>query len=217
MFDGEEDDSDADKNDEPQSGESSDSDDNDGRPILCKQSKNNVRNKTSTKTMASEQPIQNLLAENLYLTSDNENTVENQAVLEERGGAKRKLKNKTKSTQQGKKRVVHANDWACNVRKRKLAGGNEYLSKKGKVVPAKVMKPPCSCRMKCSEKLPEYERQKIFDSYWSEEKTTDIKRQFIFACVVRHSTARSRKREQNSNKSKDYTLFYYFTVNNPTS
>lgn len=88
MFDGEEDDSEADKNDEPQRGESSDSDDNDGMPV------------------------------------------ENQAVLEEGGGTKRKVKNKTKSTQQGKKRVVHANDWACNVRKHKLAGGYEYLSKK---------------------------------------------------------------------------------------
>lgn len=87
------------------------------------------------------------------------------------------------------------------------------MSKKGKVVPDKLMKPACNCRLKCYEKLSENERQKHFHSYWSEEKSVDVKRQFISSCIESQATMRSRKRDQDSNKSKEKSLLYYFTVN----
>nr|CAH7763754.1 unnamed protein product [Callosobruchus chinensis] len=196
------DDSDADKNYEPTSGESSESDENDVRP----RGGSEKNKKIVIKPMESEgTAVQDVFAEDLHLSSAEDGNPEK--------NAKRKVKNKTSCTQPGKKRVVHASDWSCNVRKRKIAGGKEYLSKKGKVIPAKVMKAPCNCRMKCSEKLKENERQNIFDSYWSEENSTDVKRQFIFSCVEKHSAVRSRKRDPHSTKSKDYSLLYYFSVN----
>ncbi|KAG8294870.1 hypothetical protein J6590_108570 [Homalodisca vitripennis] len=81
-------------------------------------------------------------------------------------------------------------------------------------MPAKKLKPPCMCRMKCYERLPENERQQIFNSYWNEENITDVKRQFIFSCIESVPTVRVRKMDPNSNKSKNNTLHYHFTVNN---
>lgn len=55
--------------------------------------------------------------------------------------------------------------------------------------------------------------RRFFYLYWNEGKCTATERQFICACVGSHSTALSRKKEVNY-KSKENTLFYYFTVNN---
>lgn len=107
-----------------------------------------------------------------------DNIADNQVGLELQGtvGVRRKVKNKSISTQIGKKRVVHTSEWACNIQKRKYSAGEEYISKKGKVVPARIIKPPCSCRLKCSEKLLQSDRQEIFNAYWSQEKGNDTKR-----------------------------------------
>lgn len=70
----------------------------------------------------------------------------------------RKVKNKTSIVQKGRKRMRNSNAWLCNIRKQKLATGEKYINKKGKTVAAKVMKPPCSCHLKCYEKLSNDER-----------------------------------------------------------
>lgn len=208
----EEDDDDRDKNYEPPSSATDSSDDLPG----CKETENEVsRNKTTAKTNSNGHELQRLLEEDLYLSSDSDNIAENQESLALQGTVcvKRKVKNKSMSTQKGKKRINNTSEWACNVQKRKFSGGEEYISKKGKVVSARIMKPPCSCRMKCFEKLLESNRQDIFKSYWSQDKGLDTKRQFIFSCVEMYPTSRSRKRDNGSNKSKQNTLNYYFTVN----
>ena len=56
------------------------------------------------------------------------------------------------------------------------------------------------------------DRWEIFDLYWSQDKVTNTKRQFIFSCLEKQSTVHSRKRDPASNKSKQNTLQYYFTV-----
>lgn len=211
------DDTDTDKNYEPSSSES---DSSDGLPRLNQLQKKVSQNKSRPnyyKTNTNEQHLQTeILEEDLYLTSDDENIAENEVGLgpiQETCSVKRKVKNKPKSAQIGRKRVVNASEWACNVRKRKYAGGKEYVSKKGKIVHARVLKPPCTCRMKCSDKLFEHDRQEIFNSYWSENKTMDTKRQFIASCVEKNSIDRSRKRAPNSNRNRENTLSYFFTVN----
>ncbi|KAG8313290.1 hypothetical protein J6590_108446 [Homalodisca vitripennis] len=79
---------------------------------------------------------------------------------------------------------------------------------------AKVMKPPCTCRMKCSEAISEEERKSIFSSYWKEETSIDVKRQFVSSCILCLPTMTSRKRNLNSDKGKENTLYYHFSVNN---
>lgn len=209
-FDEDDDDSDRDKNYEPPSSETDSSDD---VPVFNEIQNEVSRNKTSAKTNSNGHELR-LLEEDLFLSSDNDNIAGNQVGLDLQGtvGVRRKVKNKSISTQIGKKRVVHTSEWACNIQKRKYSAGEEYISKKGKVVPARIIKPPCSCRLKCSEKLLQSDRQEIFNAYWSQEKGNDTKRQFIVSCVEKHSTVRSRKRDLASNKSKQNTLQYYFTV-----
>ena len=66
------------------------------------------------------------------------------------------MRNQSISTQIG---VIHTSEWACNIQKRKFSAGEEYVSKKGQVVPARIIKPPCSCRLKCFEKLLQSDRK----------------------------------------------------------
>ena len=82
----------------------------------------------------------------------------------------------------------------------------EYINKKGKVIPAKTIKPPCSCRLKCYDKISENERQEIFNSYGNVGNSNDIKKQFIRSCVDSQPVARSRKRNADSGKEKKNTL-----------
>lgn len=103
--------------------------------------------------------------------------------------------------------------WMCNIRKQKLAAGEEYVSKTGKLVPAKTLKPPCACRLKCFERLTFDERLKIFRTYWHKEKSFNLKRQFILSCLISNPIERPRKRQHDPKKAKHNTLHYFFTVN----
>jgi hypothetical protein len=162
-----------------------------------------------------------ILEKDLYLSDDetsndaislNEETTETGHYVSK--PSKRKVKNKSSIKQPGKKRVRHCNEWLSNVRKQKSLSGQEYVNKLNKIVPAKVMKPPCSCPKKCHERISERERQDIFNGYWSAEKSNDIKRQYIRSCIDKHEIARSRKRDENSGKSRTTTLSYSFIVHN---
>ena len=86
-----------------------------------------------------------------------------------------------------------------------------HVSKKGKAVPARIIKPPCSCGLKGSEKLLRSDRQEIFNLYWSEDMVTDTKQQFI-SCLEKHSTVHLRKRDPASNKPKQNTLQCCYVV-----
>lgn len=78
------------------------------------------------------------------------------------------------------------------------------------------MKPPCSCRMKCYERLFNDERLQIFNTYWDKENSSNIKRHFILSCLSSCLTERSRTRTNVPTKAKhnNNTLHYYFTINN---
>jgi hypothetical protein len=71
--------------------------------------------------------VHDLLEEDLYLSSDNENIAGNQVGLALQGSVcvRRKVKNKSISTQIG---VVHTSEWACNIEKRTFSAGEEYIS-----------------------------------------------------------------------------------------
>ncbi|KAG8329404.1 hypothetical protein J6590_086970 [Homalodisca vitripennis] len=96
------DDSDNDKNYEPQSSESSESDDNDVRHNISKPVKNKVRAKSITNPLTSTLTNQNLLDEDLYLTSDEYDSNEHEVDLEEESIPNREVKNASKCKQKGK-------------------------------------------------------------------------------------------------------------------
>lgn len=81
------------------------------------------------------------------------------------------------------------------------------------------MKPACNtnCRMKCSTKISEQNREEIFTFYWDPEKDYNLKRQFIVSCIQSKPTARQRLRSGDESKLRSNTLVYSFVVNGITT
>lgn len=59
-----------------------------------------------------------------------------------------------------------------------------FTSKGGKYVPPKKLQQPCSdkCKLKCSTKFTQLEREEIFKNYWS-QGNIDLQRNFISRCM----------------------------------
>ncbi|XP_071056028.1 uncharacterized protein [Onthophagus taurus] len=92
--------------------------------------------------------------------------------------------------------------WQANIRKSKREQGEEYVSARKKVVPAKSIKnlKDCStCRFKCSTKISEEERADVFKSFYTLNKLA--KNTFIVANCEQHEPDRRRNRR------------FFFTVN----
>lgn len=115
------------------------------------------------------------------------------------------------------KRKIHmrkVSESLANKRKSNYAGGRAYLCKKGKYVPSKILKAPCTCRMKCFLKVPNSKREDIFQFYWDEKKDYNMKRQFIVSCVEAKPISRRRNRLVESFKFKSNTFVYSFVIDN---
>ncbi|CAG2211934.1 unnamed protein product [Mytilus edulis] len=93
--------------------------------------------------------------------------------------------------------------------------GKEYVSQRGKPVHQKVVKSvDCSkCKFKCSQKITEENRQKIFDLFWSLE-SYERKKDFIISRVEEKQTRKyidpnkdiTQKRKRNIHRS------YFFDI-----
>lgn len=116
------------------------------------------------------------------------------------------------SVKKSRKRTVNKLKWKCNLRKQGAITGKSYTSKKGKVVPEKKMKPACDCRLKCNERINDSIRQLIYQKYYAEEMTWDLKRQFIISRVSEVQTARSRRHDPDQPPKRAYTLNYTFLI-----
>ena len=66
-----------------------------------------------------------------------------------------------------RKRIRQPSQWEKNIRKKKKATGEEYVSTAGKFVASQPMRSPCreSCRKKCYEKFAEEDRRIIYQEY----------------------------------------------------
>ncbi|CAK1592965.1 unnamed protein product [Parnassius mnemosyne] len=83
-----------------------------------------------------------------------------------------------------RKRQRNMSEWKQVISKRFKNSGLEYITKKGKVVAAKSILPPCTnkCRLSCSTKVSSEKRNIIFKSYW-ELGTHQRQRDFLASCV----------------------------------
>lgn len=169
-----------------------------------------IGKKSKEKTLEAEA----LLEKDLYLSDDetsNHATSFNEESIETGQNVCKSLKRKvTKQStlkQPGKKRVRQTDEWICNKRKQKSLSGKEYVNKKNKFVAAKIMKPPCSCKKKCYDKISEIERQSIFNRYWTKENSNNIKRHFIRSCIITKQIDRNRKRMEDSGRARSNTLY----------
>nr|CAH7732169.1 unnamed protein product [Callosobruchus chinensis] len=83
----------------------------------------------------------------------------------------RKVLNSSQITKVGKKRLRFPEKWRKNVAKALRNNGKEYVSvsKDGKVRPARTIQPPCGdkCKLQCSKKFTEEDRNLLFTEYWN--------------------------------------------------
>lgn len=103
-----------------------------------------------------------------------------------------------------RKKSSNPETWQRNVRKRKYQAGEAYVSTKGKTVKEKTLtvKKDClnTCKMKCSTKITNDERQALFSSFYT-LKSQNEKTFYIANNTVRHLTAR----KKNDNINDDDT------------
>nr|CAI5862904.1 unnamed protein product [Callosobruchus analis] len=93
--------------------------------------------------------------------SDETYSAESEASTESEGNL---LERKSKKC---RKRIRNEKNWSANKRKAARAKGVEYKTKKNKTVRARSLKPPCSCRKKCYEKLTYEERLGLFNDFYT--------------------------------------------------
>lgn len=84
----------------------------------------------------------------------------------------------------GKKRLCRTENWTSVKAKRLKNSGKSYKSRTGKVMPAKVMGPPCpeKCILGCSKKVSENDRAQLFKEYW-EMSSLQRQRDFLGLCI----------------------------------
>lgn len=84
----------------------------------------------------------------------------------------------------GQKRSRDHSKWKKNLKKTAVNSGNAYINASGKAIAAKTLKPPCDnkCRLKCTTKIAQDQRQLILNSFWGLRDTTR-QRDFITKCI----------------------------------
>jgi hypothetical protein len=119
--------------------------------------------------------------------------------------------NKENKMRRGRKRQRKETEWKNNVRKRARNEGKQYISKKGKLVPArKITYHRCGrCVNRCNDVLPDEERDKIFHNYW---RMGDKQRQRDF--IANHISVKHVNKCRNEGSRRKNTMHYFFTVNN---
>nr|CAI5837835.1 unnamed protein product [Callosobruchus analis] len=72
------------------------------------------------------------------------------------------------------------------MEKKKRHSGLEHVTvKTNKLVMKKILKPACAdtCKLRCAQNIPEEVRLKIHKQYWTDQKSIDMKRQYIASHV----------------------------------
>ena len=113
----------------------------------------------------------------------------------------------------GKKRKRNPTMWARNVKKQKRNSGQQYVDKKGNLVPAKKMGPPCRCRKNCFEKLGT-SAEESFHAFW-ELGDKALQDTLLFNAVVCKPVQRRRPRSgvrHDTNMERNNTFEYHIKM-----
>ncbi|KAG7202158.1 hypothetical protein KM043_015840 [Ampulex compressa] len=106
------------------------------------------------------------------------------------------------------KRTKHPEQWKVNIKKNARLRGEEYVGVGGKIVPAKTMGPPCSCRMHCTEKVEEAARKELHDVFWK-TCTWEQRKQYIALSVKESPKQRTRCRGNVKSEHRRQVTFTY--------
>lgn len=116
----------------------------------------------------------------------------------------------TYKTDPGRKRKRHVKEWVDVRRKILTNSGQQYVSKKGKTVPAKTVKPPCpqTCKLQCTKYFTESIRKNIFDEFW---RLCDHTKQWQYINKFSNKYAKKRITTEHGSRRK-YTKKYYLPL-----
>jgi len=119
--------------------------------------------------------------------------------------------NTKKKKDLGRTRKVFKSEWKDVKRKSLKNLGLSYVSRDGKEKPSKSLSLPCgnSCRLKCTEKIPNDLRQKLFDQFWSLGNRV---RQWEYLANCCEKIIKRRITTENDSKRK-CTIRYYLLNN----
>lgn len=115
-----------------------------------------------------------------------------------------------------KKRKRNTEKWQKNLAKKARLQGKSYVSKvakKKKDVEARSLKPSCTCRAKCFEKLSNEVRQSIFDNFWSECNNWEQRRQYVADRVTKTIKLRTRVNSSFEVDKRKFNYNYSLKVN----
>lgn len=117
----------------------------------------------------------------------------------------------TKKTTRKKRTKKYS--WKLEERKRKCQAGEMYVSSRGKLVPQKTIlnKKNCvnSCKFKCSVKISEREREKLFKAYYK----LDQNGKYHFIAKTTERTEKERKTKTGpSRRQFSFKYFFLFTM-----
>ncbi|KAH9642175.1 hypothetical protein HF086_002331 [Spodoptera exigua] len=108
-----------------------------------------------------------------------------------------------------RKRQRHPEEWTDLKRKCLKNLGKKYVTKKGKAVDEKTMRPSCKCRYKCSDKISHQQRLNCFTKFW---RLGDRAKQWNF--IIKYSDKMKKKRclNQDTPNNRKYTYKYYLPL-----
>ncbi|XP_045535250.1 protein tramtrack, beta isoform isoform X1 [Papilio machaon] len=94
-------------------------------------------------------------------------------------------------------------------RKRLINLGQQYVSKSGRIVDAKVMGESCECRYECSKKITHEQRLSCFNSFWA---LGNRQKQwaFVFKYTVKHKILR--RLSQGDQNFRNFTYRYRLPI-----
>ncbi|XP_047100243.1 uncharacterized protein LOC124718660 [Schistocerca piceifrons] len=113
----------------------------------------------------------------------------------------------------GKKRLRNEDKWLRNVRKERRALGQEYVNRKGNLVPRKELRKisECTCRYECHKHINEEQQEQVFNEFYN-LGSHDLQSAFLFTMIKVVDKARSYVGQQHSRREK--TRLYYLLNSN---
>lgn len=110
-----------------------------------------------------------------------------------------------------KKRMRRPHSWSKNILKRKRNCGEAYITTSGKSIAARTIRPPCGnkCRLQCTTKFTEDQRQTFHASYWA-IGNIEGQRHYLVQSMV-PITPKYRVQKPGSKRSNNYAYFFETT------
>lgn len=86
--------------------------------------------------------------------------------------------------------------------------GEEHISNrgKGKVINKKEPGPPCKCKRMCFDKVPEEDRQKMFQNFWAMD-TYNLQNSYLFGCLQNKKIIRRTKKTSSPSRRSCSILY----------